>query len=128
MQKGISRDELADGDAHNLAYRNGAIDLVSDFSILHHLPNPSRAIREMLRVARKAIFILDANIFEIGGPHSRLLNQLLRTTKFWPIVNFVRTGGRGYSVTDNDEVWYRYSVFDDSLLLNLYTLRKACIS
>ena len=66
-EKGLSRDELTDGDAHNLAYQNGAFDLVCEFSILHHLPSPSNAIHEMLRVARKAIFISDANVFGVAG-------------------------------------------------------------
>lgn len=116
--KGLSGDELTDGDAHNLPYQNGAFDLVCEFSILHHLPNPSKAVREMLRVARKALFISDVNTFGMGRLHSRFSKQLLRMTKLWPIANFVRTRGRGYSITADDGVWYRYSVFDDYSLIS----------
>src|SRR5262249_46884038 len=119
-KKGLMRAELTDGDAHKLAFQDGAFDLVCEFSILHHLPNPSRAVREMLGVARKAVFISDANIFGVGSLHSRLLKQLLRSAKLWPIANLARTGGRGYSVTADDGLWYRYSVFDDYSLISAH--------
>src|ERR1035441_1208366 len=50
--KGLGEDELVDGDAMKLAFADGSFDLVCEFGALHHIPRPSQAIGEMLRVAR----------------------------------------------------------------------------
>ncbi|HZO82047.1 MAG TPA: class I SAM-dependent methyltransferase [Candidatus Binataceae bacterium] len=47
------------GDAENLALADGAFDVVAVHDGLHHLDRPQRAIREMARVAREAVLILD---------------------------------------------------------------------
>jgi ubiquinone/menaquinone biosynthesis C-methylase UbiE len=65
--KGLLDTQLIDGDGMNLAFTNGSFDLVCEFGALHHIPEPSRAVSEMLRVARKAIFISDSNSFGQGG-------------------------------------------------------------
>ena len=61
--KGLSEAELIGGDATNLPFEGASLDLVCEFATLHHIPEPSRAVAEMLRVARKAIFICDSNNF-----------------------------------------------------------------
>jgi ubiquinone/menaquinone biosynthesis C-methylase UbiE len=47
------------GDAENLPYPDKSFDVVTVHDGLHHLPDPHRAIREMLRVARKAIVVIE---------------------------------------------------------------------
>ena len=55
--KGLSEDELMDGDATNLNFNSADFDMVCEFGILHHLKKPDLAVAEMLRVSSKAIFI-----------------------------------------------------------------------
>jgi 2-polyprenyl-3-methyl-5-hydroxy-6-metoxy-1,4-benzoquinol methylase len=47
------------GDAENLAFADRSFDVVAVHDGLHHLDNPPRAIREMARVARDGVLILD---------------------------------------------------------------------
>jgi len=46
-------------DAENLAFPDHSFDIVAVHDGLHHLRNPERAIREMTRVANKAVLIMD---------------------------------------------------------------------
>ena len=64
--KGLLEAELIDGDAMNLALSDGSFDLVCEFGALHHMHVPSKAVSEMLRVARRAIFVSDGNNFGQG--------------------------------------------------------------
>lgn len=111
--KGISGGELIDGDARNLPFAPGEFDLVCEFGALHHMPDPHRAIAEMLRVARKAIFISDVNNFGQGGALSRAAKQVLNACGLWPAANFLRTKGKGYSISAGDGLFYSYSIFSD---------------
>jgi 2-polyprenyl-3-methyl-5-hydroxy-6-metoxy-1,4-benzoquinol methylase len=47
------------GDAENLAFDDRSFDIVAVHDGLHHLDDPPRAIREMARVAREGVMILD---------------------------------------------------------------------
>jgi ubiquinone/menaquinone biosynthesis C-methylase UbiE len=60
---GLTANELIDGDAQALSFRDESFDLVCEFGALHHIPKPRKAVCEMLRVARKGIFISDSNNF-----------------------------------------------------------------
>ena len=111
--KGLSQNELIDGDAQKLEFSDGAFDLVCEFGALHHIPDPSKAVSEMLRVARKAVFISDANNFGQGGFVSRTVKQTLRSLRLWKVADFVKTRGKGYTVSEGDGLAYSYSVFSD---------------
>jgi ubiquinone/menaquinone biosynthesis C-methylase UbiE len=109
--KGLSDTELVDGDAMGLAFPDGSFDLVCEFGALHHMPRPDRAIAEMIRVARKAIFICDSNNFGQGGRLVRFLKQTINAVGLWPAANLIRTKGKGYKLSGGDGVMYSYSVF-----------------
>ena len=47
------------GDAERLAFPDRAFDIVAVHDGLHHLDEPCQAVREMARVAREAVLILD---------------------------------------------------------------------
>jgi ubiquinone/menaquinone biosynthesis C-methylase UbiE len=111
-RKGLSRTELVDGDAQRLPYADGEFDMVCEFGALHHIPDPAGAVSEMLRVARKAIFISDSNNFGQGSAVARLLKQALNTVKLWPLADFIKTKGKGYTITEGDGLAYSYSVFN----------------
>lgn len=121
--KGLSETELVDGDAMRLAFADGSFDLVCEFGALHHIPRPELAISEMLRVARKAIFISDSNNFGQGGKFSRFLKQSINALGLWPAANLIKTKGRGYMLSAGDGVAYSYSVFT-----NYKQISKCCTS
>ncbi len=118
---GLSVAELVDGDALALPYAAGEFDLVCEFAVLHHVRTPSRVVTEMLRVASRAVFISDCNNFGQGGRLTRALKQALDAAGLWPLANWIKTRGRGYSETEGDGLFYSYSVFND-----LPSIRRAC--
>lgn len=100
----------ASGDA--LPFADKSFDAVCSFAILHHVPEPSVVVGEMLRVARKAVLILDSNRFGQGRWPVRAAKLLLYKCGLWPLVNFAKTGGKGYLSTDGDGIAYSYSPYD----------------
>lgn len=95
-----------------LPFPDGSFDAVCEFSILHHVAEPGAVIKEMLRVARKAVFICDSNRFGQGTVVARIVKLLLFKTKLWPAYNYMRTSGRSYRITEGDGLAYSYSVYD----------------
>ena len=110
---GLAANELIDGDAQSLSFGDESFDLVCEFGALHHIPKPRKAVCEMLRVARKGIFISDGNNFGQGSLISRCVKQVINAFGFWPVADFIKTRGRGYMISDGDGVAYSYSVFND---------------
>jgi len=119
-QKGIPESDLIDGDGYKLPFRDGAFDVVCEVAMLHHVREPERVVAEMLRVARKAIFISDQNNFGGGSFPARTVKQIIRAFRLWPAVNYMKTGGKGYSITEGDGLFYSYSVFDNLPLINMH--------
>jgi ubiquinone/menaquinone biosynthesis C-methylase UbiE len=111
--KGLSNQELIDGDAQQLAQNDGSFDLVCEFGALHHMKDPAKAVSEMLRVANKAVFISDSNNLGQGSFPSRTVKQLLRSLRLWPLADFIKTRGKGYTFSDGDGLFYSYSVFNN---------------
>ena len=111
-KQGIRRDELIDGDATNIAFGAGEFDAVCEFGALHHIKEPSVAVNEMLRVARKAIFISDSNNYGEGSPMRRTLKQVMKSLGLWKVADYINTRGKGYRISD-DGLSYSYSVYDD---------------
>lgn len=68
-QNGLSKEELIEGDVNKLQFRPGEFDLVCEFGVLHHIKNPRTAVDEMLRVAKKGIFISDLEQLWTGLAH-----------------------------------------------------------
>lgn len=118
---GIADDQLIDGDATALPFADGAFDLVCEFATLHHIPNPDAALGEMIRVANKAIFLMDSNNFGQGSWPLRTSKQVLRALGLWNLADFVKTRGRGYTLTSGDGLAYSYSVFQ-----NFRQMRQHC--
>lgn len=112
-KKGLSEDELIDGDATNLGFNRGDFDLVCEFGVLHHIKDPSFAVAEMLRVSGKAIFISDSNNFGQGSIASRALKQAINRIGLWKFADLIKTRGKGYTITEGDGLAYSYSVFNN---------------
>ncbi|MBH8561031.1 class I SAM-dependent methyltransferase [Nostoc sp. CENA67] len=109
---GLSDDELTSGDATQIEFDDGQFDLVCEFGVLHHIRRSETAVSEMLRVAKKAIFISDSNNFGQGSPSSRLIKQLINAFGLWGFADFIKTKGKGYTILEGDGLTYSYSVFN----------------
>jgi len=120
-QKGIPVSDLIAGDGYELAFDDDAFDVVCEVGVLHHVHHPDRVIREMLRVARRAVFISDSNNFGGGLWPMRLLKQLVNAAGLWEVANYLKTGGKGYSISQGDGLFYSYSVFN-----NLKLIKRHC--
>ena len=112
-ENGLSPEELTSGDATQLPFKDGEFDLVTEFGVLHHIRKPEQAVGEMLRVARKAVFISDSNNFGQGSKTGRGLKQVLNALGLWRIADLIKTRGRGYTESEGDGIAYSYSVFNN---------------
>lgn len=119
--KGISREILIDGDGNSLSFEDDEFDLVCEFAVLHHVANPEKVVNEMLRVGKKGIFISDSNNFGQGNFVSRSIKQTLNAFGLWRFFNFIRTKGRRYQISEEDGLYYSYSVFN-----NLSQIKRKC--
>ena len=115
----------ASGDA--LPFPAASFDAVCEFGVLHHASNPSAVVKEMLRVAKKAVFLCDSNRFGQGSRAARLLKLFLWKSKLWRAYTFLRTGGRGYFITEGDGLAYSYSVYDSYDLVSRWADRVVLI-
>lgn len=111
--KGILEEELVCGDATKLQFMTGEFDLVCEFGMLHHIAKPELAVAEMLRVAKKGIFISDVNNFGEGSLLSRSAKQMLNFFKLWKVADLIKTKGKGYRISEGDGLSYSYSVFNN---------------
>jgi len=111
---GISSEKLDCVSSERLPYEDGAFDAVVETGMLHHTPEPQRVVAEMLRVARKAVFISDSNIYGQEGaslPARVLKLALARAGLLRPLLRRMREGHDWY-YNECDGVAWSYSVFD----------------
>lgn len=106
------RASILQGKGDALPFADQSFEVVCEFGILHHVPDPRRVVGEMLRVAKKAVVISDANRFGQGSVPLRFAKLALHRLGLWPAFNYLRTAGHGYQVTEGDGVFYSYSVYD----------------
>lgn len=118
---GLTNAELVNGDATSLPYEDGSFDLVCEFATLHHIKHPDLAVAEMLRVARKAIFISDSNNFGQGSFAVRSIKQIAMSCCLWEPLDFIKTKGKGHIASEGDGLAYSYSVFQ-----NYKQIREQC--
>ena len=100
--KGLLPAQLREGDATRLAFNDGSFDLVCEFGLLHHIAMLSSAVSEILRVARKAIFIVDINNYAVGNKYLPMLKQSIAAVGLWPLAVLIKTRGKRYSISEDD--------------------------
>lgn len=113
----LSLGSLVCGSGLALPFADRSFDVVCEFATLHHVQRPDIVVKEMLRVARKAVFISDSNRFGQGGLLARLAKLVMYKTYIWRLFDWARTKGKGYRITDGDGLVYSYSVYDSFQLL-----------
>jgi ubiquinone/menaquinone biosynthesis C-methylase UbiE len=111
IAKGIPPSCLMKGDARTLPFADASFDAVMELGILHHVERPDIVVREMLRVAKKAVFISDSNLFGQGRKSVRVVKFILYKAGLWSLAKFIQTAGNGYTITDGDGLAYSYSAY-----------------
>lgn len=111
--RGIPEQDLVDGDGSKIPFADGAFDLVCEFAVLHHVPHPALIVDEMNRVAAKAVAISDANFMGQGPTPVRLLKRVLYSCGLWPLAVYIKTNGKGYTISEGDGLAYSYTVFQN---------------
>lgn len=115
------------GVGERLPFGDSAFDATCALGVLHHVPKPGAVLREMMRVSRRAIFLSDANRFGQGAMAVRSLKVMLYRVGLGPSVNWLKTRGRGYNVSEGDGIYYSYSVFDSLRLLKRWADRTVMV-
>ena len=113
----LASGSLIRGTGLALPFADKSFDVVCEFATLHHVEKPDVVVREMLRVARKAVLISDSNRFGQGGFLVRLAKLAMYQTHTWQFFDWVRTKGKGYRFTEGDGLCYSYSIYDSFHLL-----------
>jgi ubiquinone/menaquinone biosynthesis C-methylase UbiE len=119
--------ELLTGKGESLPLPDGSHDLVIATGMMHHADRPRDVMREMFRVARKAVVISDRNNFAFGGTNQRWLRLWLYASHLLSAVTYVKQGFRKQGYSQDDGWWYPYSLLNDygliaSLSSRLYLL------
>jgi ubiquinone/menaquinone biosynthesis C-methylase UbiE len=110
--KGLSEDTILCGDGRSLPFHDQSFDAVLECGVLHHVAEPHLVVREMMRVARKAVFLSDSNRFGQGRPSARVLKLALYKMGLWRAARYLRTRGKRYTISDGDGLAYSYSIYD----------------
>jgi ubiquinone/menaquinone biosynthesis C-methylase UbiE len=109
---GVPKGSIIEGTGYQLPFRDGSFDAALECAVLHHVASPDRVVAEMMRVARRAVFLSDCNRFGQGRYGVRLLKLLLAKARLWNAARFIQTGGKMYAISEGDGLAYSYSVFD----------------
>jgi ubiquinone/menaquinone biosynthesis C-methylase UbiE len=108
----IPDEWLTQGEGQHLPFADGSFDVACEFAVLHHVPQPEVVVREMMRVARRAVFLSDSNRYGQGPWPARWAKLALSQAHLWNTAIRIKRGGRPYTVTAGDGVSYSYSVYD----------------
>jgi SAM-dependent methyltransferase len=131
--QGIPADRLVEGDACALPFADDSFDFVIETGMLHHLPDPAKAVREMMRVARLGVMLSDSNKFGQGSWPLRLAKAAIGRLGVWNTAIWLSTGGRMAKWSEGDGQFWSYSVFDNQRQLQakfprLHWLNTAALS
>lgn len=120
---GVPAGCIEQGVGDPLPFDDGSFDAVCELGVLHHVADPDEMVRQMTRVARRAVFLSDENRFARGTRTAKMAKYALYRLGAWPAVRRVRTRGRGYHLTEDGGVAYSYSVYDSLPILGTWADR-----
>ncbi len=123
----LGPDGLVCGDGRGLPYRDQAYDVVIETGILHHVKRPELVVKEMERVASRAIFISDHNIFGQGTMPARITKWALYKCGLWTLAKLILTKGKGYHISEGDGLAYSYSVYFQYPMIRAWAARTFVI-
>jgi SAM-dependent methyltransferase len=111
--EGVPAGSIVEARGEALPFADGSFDVACELGVLHHVADPDAIVREMTRVARRAVFLSDENRFARGSRLSRAAKYVLYRLGVWGLLTRMRTRGRGYVLSEGDGgVAYSYSVYD----------------
>ncbi|MBZ4421285.1 class I SAM-dependent methyltransferase [Myxococcus sp. RHSTA-1-4] len=114
----VPEADIRVGQGEALPYVDGQFDMVCATGVLHHADHPEPCIREMFRVASKAVLISDHNNFAFGGDWSRRLRLALYATGTLGLFTFIKQGFRRQGYSEEDGYWYPYSLLNNYGLIS----------
>jgi ubiquinone/menaquinone biosynthesis C-methylase UbiE len=114
----IPTDLITEGYGEALPFADRSFDAVFECGVLHHVKDPNRIVREMMRVSRKAVFLSDENRFAHGSVLSRWVKLALCKAGLFRFAYWLKSLGKGYRFSEGDGVAYSYSVFDSCEMLS----------
>lgn len=123
----IAPEAITKGNGEKLPFRDGAFEAAFECGVLHHAKRPQQVVREMMRVATKAIFLSDENRFAHGGAISRWGKMILWQSGLFGAAYKLKTLGKGYRFSEGDGLAYSYSVFDCAEMLREWADRVIVI-
>ena len=115
------------GSGLALPFGDNAFDAAIELGVLHHVKRPEVVVKEMMRVARKGVFLSDSNFLGQGPRPVRIAKLGLYFAGLWPLVKWAQTRGRGYHFSVGDGISYSYSVYSQHRLLNCWADRVISI-
>ncbi len=118
IEKGVLPEQITQGRGEKIPFPDGSFDATCEFGVLHHIQHPEIALKEMMRVSKKAVFISDGNRFGHGSVPSRWLKLFLYKTGLFPMARWVQTRGKLYNVDESDGLTFSFSVYDMLPLLS----------
>ncbi len=98
-RKGIPKGLIQEGSGYSLPYADSSIDVCVESAVLHHVADPARMVSEMMRVARRAVVLVDTNRFGQGSYLARIVKLILYKAHLWNAFRFVQTRGRMYAIS-----------------------------
>jgi ubiquinone/menaquinone biosynthesis C-methylase UbiE len=110
--------EFVSGSGEDLPLEDESVDLAVATGIMHHVDSPEGVIREMFRVAKKAVLISDHNNFAFRGARSRKLRLWLHASGVLDFATYVKQGFRKQGYSEDDGWWYPYSLLNDFGLIS----------
>jgi ubiquinone/menaquinone biosynthesis C-methylase UbiE len=119
----VPQNCLSVGSAEKLEYANTSFDAVTEFGVLHHVKRPAQAVKEMMRVSRRGIFLSDENRFGRGSAAWRIIKYIWWITGVVPLGFLLMTKGKNYNETEGDGISYSYSVYDSYKMLKTWADR-----
>jgi ubiquinone/menaquinone biosynthesis C-methylase UbiE len=123
----VPADLITKSSGEALPFADQSFDAVFECGILHHVKDPNRIVREMMRVSRKAVFLSDENRFAHGSTFARWAKLLLCKTGVFEAAYRLKTLGRGYRFSEGDGLAYSYSVFDSCEVLSEWADRVVAV-
>lgn len=126
-QPGITEANIIHGSGERLPFDDASFDAVAELAVLHHVADPATVVSEMTRVARRAVFVSDTNRFAYGPYAMRLLKLAIYRAGLWRAADWLRNRGRAYRITDDDGLFYSYSVYDSYRQLSRWADRVIMI-
>jgi ubiquinone/menaquinone biosynthesis C-methylase UbiE len=118
IEKGVAPDAITQGRGEKIPFPDGSFDATCEFGVVHHIERPNDAVREMMRVSTKAVFLSDGNRFGQGPVPLRWTKLLIYKAGLWPVARWVQTRGKKYNFAEDDGLTFSYSVYDSLPILS----------